>query len=132
MNWNQKDCYLNAPPAAPVYGAAKNPSFHKPAWSIQLGETGLVDSCPWIYSELHWVDASFLANPTFKARKNLCLIQAQAWLLALERCIAQAVKMIASLPVEDKNNLICESAPIQEQWASRDVVELPFFQTFNI
>jgi hypothetical protein len=43
MNSNQKDSYLFTPPVAPVCGAAdgdpKNPSFHKPAWSIDLGET---------------------------------------------------------------------------------------------
>jgi hypothetical protein len=43
MNSNQKDSYLFTPPVAPVCGAEdgdpKNPSFHKPAWSIDLGET---------------------------------------------------------------------------------------------
>ena len=98
MNSNQKDSYLFTPPVAPVCGAAdgdpKNPSFHKPAWSIQLGESALLDLCPWLYSELHRVDASFVANPTFKVRKNFCLIQARACLLALEQRIAQAVRCL--------------------------------------
>jgi hypothetical protein len=112
---NQKDSYLFTPPVAPVCGAAdgdpKNPSFHKPAWSIQLGESELLDLCPWLYSELHRVDASFVANPTFKVWKNLCLIQAHACLLALERRIAQAVKMLASVPVDDLL-LVCDSSLI--------------------
>jgi hypothetical protein len=133
MNSNQKDSYLFTPPVAPVCGAAdgdpKNPSFHKPAWSIQLGETELFDLCPWLYSELRRVDASFIANPTFKVRKELCLIQARACLLALERRIAQAVKMLASVPVDDNNNLICESCPIHERWSSHAVLKLPFFKS---
>jgi hypothetical protein len=133
MNSNQKDSYLFTPPVAPVCGAAdgdpKNPSFHKPAWSIKLGESELLDLCPWLYSELHRVDAAFVANPTFKARKKLCLIQARACLLALERRIAQAVKMLASVPVDDHNNLICESSPIHVRWASHPVLKLPFFKS---
>jgi hypothetical protein len=144
MSSNQKDSYLFTPPpcctclwccppVAPVCGAAngdpKNPSFHKPAWSIQLGESELLDLCPWLYSELHRVDASFVANPTFKVRKNLCLIQARACLLALEWCTAQAVKMPASVPVDDNNNLICESSPIHVRWASHSVLKLPFFKS---
>jgi hypothetical protein len=110
------------PPVAPVCGAGDgdptNPSFHKPAWSIQLGESELLDLCPWLYSELHRVDASFVANPNFKFRKNLCLIQARACLLALER--------LASVPVDDNNNLICESSPIHVRWASHSVLKFPF------
>ncbi len=133
MNSNQKDSYLFTPPVAPVCGAAdgdpKNPSFHKPTWSIQLGESELLDLCPWLYSELHRVDASFVANPTFKVRKNFCLIQARACLLVLERRIAQATKMLASVPVDDNNNLICESSPIHVRWASHSVLKLPFFKS---
>jgi hypothetical protein len=120
-------------PIAPVCGAAdgdpKNQSFRKPAWSIQLGESEVLDLCPWLYSELHRVDASFVANPTFKVRKNLCLTQARAYLLALERPIAQAVKMLASVLVDDNNNLIYESSPIHVCWASHSVLKLPFFKS---
>jgi hypothetical protein len=55
-NSNQKDSYLFTPPMAPVCGAAngdpKNPSFQKPAWSINLGETELFELCPWLYAQL--------------------------------------------------------------------------------
>jgi hypothetical protein len=103
--------------------------FHKPAWSIQLGESELLDLCPCLYSELHGVDASFVANPTFKVWKNLCIIQARVCLLALEPRIAQAVKMLASVPVDDNDNLICESSPIHVRWASHSVLKLPFFKS---
>jgi hypothetical protein len=78
--------YLNfPPPVAPVFGAVKgdpkNPSFHKPAWLLKLEETRLVNSRPWTCAKLCGVNAlSFLANPTFKARKSKCLMQAQACL----------------------------------------------------
>jgi hypothetical protein len=49
-NLNQKDSYLFTPPVAPACGAAdgdpKNPCFFTPAWSIELGQTKLVDLCP--------------------------------------------------------------------------------------
>jgi hypothetical protein len=47
MNSNQKDSYLFTPPVAPICGAAdgdpKNPSFHKPTWSIDHAGTELFD-----------------------------------------------------------------------------------------
>jgi hypothetical protein len=111
MHSNQKDSYLFAPPVAPVCGAAdgdlKNPSFHKPTWSINLSKTELFDICPWLDTQLRIVDDAFALHPSSKARKSLCLFQAWACLLAMERRISQAVKMLASLPVDDKNNLIC-------------------------
>lgn len=49
-NLNQKDSYLFTPPVAPACEAAdgdpKNPCFFTPAWSIELGQTKLVDLCP--------------------------------------------------------------------------------------
>lgn len=115
MNSNQKDSSLFTPPVAPVCGAAdgdpRNPSFHKPTWSINLAETELYDLCPWLYAQLHIVDDAFSLYPSFKARKGLCLFQGRACLLAMERQISQAVKMLASLPVDNKNNLISESPP---------------------
>jgi hypothetical protein len=47
----------------------------------------------------------------------------------LERRIGHAVKLLASLPVDDKNNLISEISSIHERWASHPVVQLPYFQT---
>jgi hypothetical protein len=109
---------LFTPPVAPVCGANKgdprNASFHKAAWLIELGETELIDLCPWIYSKLHTVDTFFFANPTFKAGKSLCLIQARACLLAMERRLAPSVKMPIPLTVDDKNNSISKSFPIHE------------------
>jgi hypothetical protein len=135
MNSNQKDSYLFTPPVAPVCGAAdgdlKNPSFHKPVWSINLAETELYNLCPWLYTQLRIVDDAFVLYPSFKARKGLCLFQAQACLLAMERRISQAVKMLASRPVDDKNNLISESPPIHQWWSSYCVCRLPFFQSAN-
>jgi hypothetical protein len=76
------------------------------------------------------VDSSFVANPTFKAWKHLCLIQAPACLLALERRIAQAFKMLASVLVDDdNNNLICKSSPIHVPWVSHAVLKLPFLES---
>jgi hypothetical protein len=133
MNSNQKDSYLFTPPVAPVCGAAdgdpKNPSFHKPAWSIDLGESELFDLCPWLYAQLRIVDDAFALHPYFKVRKGLCLFQARACLLAMERQILQAVKMLASLPVDDKNNLISKSPPIHQRWSTYCVCRLPFFQS---
>jgi hypothetical protein len=69
MNTNQKHLYPSTPPMAPVFGAADgNPnhiSFHKLAWLVKLGKIELVNLCPWIYVELHRVDASCQANPPF-------------------------------------------------------------------
>jgi hypothetical protein len=135
MNSNQKDSYLFTPPVAPVCGAAdgdpSNPSFHKPAWSIDLAETELYDLCPWLYAQLRNVDDAFVLYPSFKARKGLCFFQARACLLAMERRISQAVKMLASLPVDDKNYLISESPPIHHRRSSYCVCQLPFFQSAN-
>jgi hypothetical protein len=49
----------------------------------------------------------------------------------MERRISQAVKLLASLPVDDKNILNSECAPIHERWSAFAVCQLPFFQTEN-
>jgi hypothetical protein len=135
MNSNQKDLHLFTPPVTPVCGAAdddpKNPSFHKPVWSIYLIKTELSDLCSWLYAQVRIVDDAFALHPSFKARKGLYLFQAWACLLAMEGRILQAVKMLASLPVDDKNNLISESLPIHRRWSSYCVYRLPFFQSAN-
>jgi hypothetical protein len=135
MNSNQEDSYLFTPPVALICGAAdgdpNNPSFHKPPWSIDLAKTELFDLYPWLYVQLRIVDDAFALHPSFKARKGLCLFQARACLLAMERRISQAVKMLASLPVDDQNNLISESPPIHQRWSTYYVCRLPFFQPAN-
>jgi hypothetical protein len=40
----------------------KNPSFHKPAWSVGLGKFKFADLCPRIYAKFQRVNASFQAN----------------------------------------------------------------------
>ena len=134
MNSNQKDSYLFTPPVAPVCGAAdgdpKNPSFHKPAWCIELAPNELHDLCPWLYTQLQVVQDAFDLHPTFKARKVLCLFQASSCLLSMERRISQAVKMLASLPVDEKNNLNSECVSIHERWSSFAVCRLPYSLTF--
>jgi hypothetical protein len=59
----------------------------------------------------------------------LCLIQARSCLLAIERRVGHAVKLLALHLVDDKNNLIIESPSIQERWSSHPVALLPFFAT---
>jgi hypothetical protein len=46
----------------------------------------------------------------------------------MERQISQALKMLASLPVDHKKNLICESAPFMNGGPlAHAVVKLPFW-----
>jgi hypothetical protein len=40
-----------------------------------------------------------------------------------------SLKKLASVPVDDKNNLICESSPIHIRWASHSVLKFPFFKS---
>jgi hypothetical protein len=133
MNQSQKDSYLFGPPVQPVCGAAdgdpKHPELHKPGWCIDLLPGELDTLCPWLYSEIDKINTAFRAYPDHQKRIDMCLIQAKGCLLAFERRIGQAVLMLASLPLDEKNNLLTEQPPLFIRWATHPVVLLDYFRS---
>jgi hypothetical protein len=125
--------YMHTPPVQPVCGAAdgdpNHPDLHKPGWDIvfQPGELELL--CPWLFSELKKVDDLFLLYQDHNIRKALCLFQARGCLLAFERRIGQAVLMLASLPLDFKNNLLADLPPLYLRWARHPVCRHEYFQS---
>jgi hypothetical protein len=132
MNKNQKDSYLFTPPVQPVCGAAdgdpNHPELHSPAWDIDLLPNELSTLCPWLYKEIEKIDKAFDQFPKHADRKKKCLIQARGCLASFQQRIGQAVKMLASLPMNDRNDLLIEELPIYKRWNSHPVRFLIFFE----
>lgn len=133
MNTSMKDSYLHTPPVQPVCGAAdgdpQHPDLHKPGWDIDLLPGELATLCPWLYRELKKVEIGFHMYPDHAIRTKMCLFQARGCLLAFERRIGQAVKMLASLPLNEKNLVLLEEPPLHKRWANHPVCILDFFQS---
>lgn len=133
MNGAMRDSYLTSTPVQPVCGAAdgdpNHPELHKPGWSVDLLSGELVSLCPWLYDEMEKVDSALLANPDHQKRVDMCLIQAKGCLMAFQRRIGQAVLMLASLPVDEKNNLLAEMSPMFVKWSQHPVVMLDYFRS---
>ena len=133
MNGSQKDSYMHTPPVAPVCGAAdgdpNHPDLHNPGWDVDFLPGELESLCPWLYSELKKVDDKFEVYHDHKIRTAMCLFQARGCLLAFERRIGQAVLMLASLPLDSKNNLMPDLPPLYIRWKNHPVCLLSFFQS---
>jgi hypothetical protein len=63
---------------------------------------------------------------------SCCLIQAHGSLLAIVFRVTSAVKRMAPLPVDGRNNLVFDEPAIHLRWSHYPVLSLPFFvsQTF--
>ena len=59
----------------------------------------------------------------------MCLFQAKGCLSAFKRQIGQAVLMLASLPLDEKNNLLSELPPLFLRWSQHHVVMLDYFRS---
>jgi hypothetical protein len=133
MNSSQKDSYLHTPPVQPVCGAAdgdpNHPDLHKPGWDIELYPGELEPLCPWLYRELKKIEIGFSMYPDHPTRTKMCLFQARGCLLAFERRIGQGVKMLASLPLNEKNLMLAEEPAIHLHWANHPVCLLDYFQS---
>jgi hypothetical protein len=64
---------------------------------------------PWLWHAISEVEKAMaqFTNPAEQA--NRCLIQAHGSLLAIVLCVTSAVKLLASLSVDNKNNLLVDS-----------------------
>jgi hypothetical protein len=133
MNANQKDTYMQTPPVQPVYGAAdsdpNHPDLHKPGLDIELLPDELESLCLWLYPKLKKVDTQFLVYQDHNIRKVMCMFQARGCLFAFERQIGQAALMLASLPLDSKNNLMPDLPPLYLQWSQHPLCLLEFFQS---
>jgi hypothetical protein len=69
-------------------------------------------------------------DPKDQARH--CLIQAQGSLSAIVFRVTSVVTLLASLPVDDKNNLLVDGLAIYLRWSHHPILSHPFFgsQTF--
>jgi hypothetical protein len=131
MNATQKESYLYTPSVQPVCGAADGDpnhlELHKPSWDVELLPRELTTLCPWLSSELEKVTKAFDEFQHPNERKKRCLYQARGCLLAFQHWIGQAVKMLASLPLDDRNNLLVEGAPLYQRWSNHPVPCVDFF-----
>jgi hypothetical protein len=59
----------------------------------------------------------------------MCLFQARGCLLAFERRIGHAVLMLASLPLDCKNNLMADLPPLYLRWGRHPVCRHEFFKS---
>jgi hypothetical protein len=136
MNGNQLHSYLFNSPVQAVAGAAdgdpNNPATFKSGWDVTVSDADLVSLCPFLFDAIGEVEMSMAQYPDPKEQESRCLLQAHGSLLAIRFRIISAVKLLASLPLNDKNNLQPDELPIYQRWAHHPVVKLPFFgsQTF--
>jgi hypothetical protein len=120
MNGNQLHSYLFDSPVQAVADGAdgadgdpNSPSTYKSGWDVTVSPTGdLSTLCPWLWhviSQVEKVMAQF-TDPVEQA--SGCLVQAYGSLLAIVLRVTTAVKLLASLPVDDKNNLLVDAPAI--------------------
>jgi hypothetical protein len=134
MNKSQKRSYLFTPPVQPVLcgaadGEPNNPGLHKPSWDVDLLPLALTGLCPWLYTEMKKVTQAFEQYPRFEDCQKVCLYYARGCLKSFEQRISKAVKMLASLPLDHRNDLIAEELPIHQRWRYHPIVMLDYFQS---
>jgi hypothetical protein len=131
MNGNQLHSYLFNSPVQAVAGAAdgdpNNPATFKSGWDVTVSDSELSTLCPFLFHAIDEVEKSMAQYIDPKEQESRCLLQAQGSLLAIRFRIISAVKMLASLPLDDKNNLLVSDDPIYQRWSHHPVLKLPFF-----
>jgi hypothetical protein len=110
MNGNQLHSYLFNSPVQAVAGATdgdpNSPSSFISGWDVTVFPTKLSTLCPWLWHAISEVEKAMAQITDPKEQANHCLIQAQGSLLAIAFCVTSVVKLLALLPVDDKNNLL--------------------------
>jgi hypothetical protein len=117
MNGNHLHSYLFNSPVQAIAGAAdgddlNSPSTYKSAWDVPLSLTDLSTLCPWLWHALFQEEIAMSQFPDPQEQGSCCCIQAQVLLLAIAFCVTSPVKLLALLPVDDKNNLSVDEPPI--------------------
>jgi hypothetical protein len=136
MNGNQLHSYLFNSPVQAVAGAAdgdpNSPSTFVSGWDVTVSTTELSTLCPWLWHAISQVENAMAQFTDPKEQASHCLIQAHGSLSAIVFRVTSAVKLLASLPVDDKNNLLVDEPAIYLRWSHHPVLSLPFFrsQTF--
>jgi hypothetical protein len=137
MNGNQLHSYLFNSPVQAVAGAAdgdpNNPATFKSGWDVLVSDSDLQrkdgELCPFLFEAIDEVEESMAQYPDPKEQEARCLPQAHGSLLAIRFRIISAVKLLASLPLDDKNNLLVSDPPIYQRWSSHPVSQLAFFKS---
>jgi hypothetical protein len=136
MNGNQLHLYLFNSPVQAVAGAAdgdpNSPSTCISGWDVTISSTDLSTLCPWLWHAISKVEKAMAQFMDPKDQASHCLIQTQGSLSAIVFRVTRAVKLLASLPVDDKNNLLVDEPAIYLCWSHHPVLSQPFFgsQTF--
>jgi hypothetical protein len=94
-----------------------------------LSKSELNGLCPWLWSAIEAVENEIVKFPDPQEQEDRCLIQAEGSLLAILFRITSAVKLLASFPLDDKNNLLLNQQPIYKRWCKHPVTSLPFFRS---
>jgi hypothetical protein len=136
MNGNQLHSYLFNSPIQAVAGAAdggpNSLSAYKSGWDVIVSPSDLSTLCPWLWHAISEVKKAMTQFTDPAEQASRCLIQAYDSLLAVGFHVSSTVKLLALLPVDDKNNLLVDSPAIYLWWSHHPVLSLPFFvsQTF--
>ncbi len=136
MNGNQLHSYLFNSPVQAVAGAAdgdpNSPATFISGWDVTIPPNDLSTLCPWLWHAISEVEKAMAQFTDPKDQARHCLIQAQGSLSAIVFRVTSAVKLLGSLPVDDKNNLLVDEPAIYLRWSHHPVLSHPFFgsQTF--
>jgi hypothetical protein len=79
---------------------------------VTIPPTDLSTLCPWLWHAISEVEKAMAQFTDPKDQARHCLIQARGSLPAIVFRVTSAVKLLASLPVDDKNNLLVDEPAI--------------------
>lgn len=95
---------------------------------MDLVHREIKDLVPFLYKALDLIQAKYNACNSSQQRIDSCLNQALGCLLAMERRIQHAVKLLASKVQDERNNPIFEDPAIYLQWKT-PILGHPFFSS---
>jgi hypothetical protein len=110
---------------------ANSPSTYKSGWDVPVSPTDLSTLCPWLWHAISQVNIAMAQFPDPQEQGSCCLIQVQGLLLAITFRVTRTVKVLALLPVDNKNNLLVHGPPIYRRWSHYPVLMLLFFATLT-